>query len=371
MTTTYPTTPTIASRGGTVSIVLPVFNERRVLESLVAQVSAAAQATGLDYEIVFINDGSTDGSTELLDRLAAADRRIVVLHLSRNFGHQAAVQAGLAHARGDCLVVMDSDLQDAPSAIGRFVDQWRQGYDVVYAVRVGRKEGRVKRFLFTGFYRLLSAIANTRLPLDAGNFGLMDRRVAQQIVALPERDRYFAGLRSWVGYRQVGIVVERNSRYDDTPRVSLWGLFRLAKTAIFSFSTAPLALFTVIGAAAGTIFLGLAGFSLFCKLFTDLAIPGWTSHILSASFFGALNALGISVLGEYVVRIYDQVRARPLFLVGRKVNGDAAREVSGLRQQVNCGDDLYAELLEDANHLVAEAERLRADADASAVAGVR
>ena len=311
-------------RGRMLSVILPVYNERAVLTTLVAQVTAAAEATGLAHEIVFVNDGSSDGSAELLDRLAAGDARVRVLHLSRNFGHQAAVQAGLAHARGDAIVLMDSDLQDAPSAIGRFVDQWRQGYDVVYAVRTARKEGRIKRLLFAAFYRLLSAVSNTRIPLDAGNFGLVDARVARQVAALPERDRYYAGLRSWVGFRQIGVVVERGSRYDDRPRVSMWGLFRLAKTAIFSFSTTPLALFTVIGLAASTIFVGLAGFSLFCKLFTNLAIPGWTSHILSASFFGALNALGISVLGEYVVRIYDQVRARPIYLVGRAVNFDVA-----------------------------------------------
>lgn len=344
------------TRGALLSIVLPVFNERDVLVTLVARVTDAAQATGLAHEIVFVDDGSSDGSSELLDRIASGDARIRVLHLSRNFGHQAAVQAGLAHARGDAVALMDSDLQDSPDALPRMVDQWSAGYDVVYAIREGRKESRAKRFLFTAFYRVLAAMSNTRIPLDAGNFGLVDARVARQIVALPERDRYFSGLRSWVGFRQIGITVERMERYDDCPRVSMWGLFRLAKTAIFSFSTTPLALFTVIGLLAGGLFVGLAGFSLFCKLFTSLAIPGWTSHILSASFFGALNALGISVLGEYVVRIYDQVRARPMYVVGRAVNFDRPATA-----EAATGDDVYVNLLEDAQGLLAEAVRLRSN----------
>ncbi len=313
--------------GGLLSIVLPVYNEEGVLDALYQNIWQEIARTGMEYEIVFVNDGSSDASADILARLAACDEHVRVLHLARNFGHQAAVQAGLAHARGDAIVLMDADLQDVPSAIPQFVEQWRAGYDVVYAIRRDRKESRLKRLLFSSFYRLLSAISNTKLPLDAGNFGLVDRRVAALITELSERDRYYPGLRSWIGFRQIGIPVERHARYDERPRVSFWGLCRLAKTAVFSFSSFPLAIFGVIGMAALAIFAGLSAFSLFCKLFTDLAIPGWTSHILSASFFGALNALGISILGEYVIRIYDQVRARPIYVVGSALNfqhGDTA-----------------------------------------------
>jgi dolichol-phosphate mannosyltransferase len=217
---------------------------------------------------------------------------------------------------------MDSDLQDSPLAIPRFVAAWRDGCDVVYAMRASRKEALWKRLLFAGFHRLLARMSHGRIPVDAGNFSLMDRRVVGHILALEERDRYLPGLRSWVGFRQRGIEVERQARYDGRPRVSLLGLWRLAKTAMFSFSTFPLAVFYVIGYSALAIFLVLAAYSLYCRLFTDLAIPGWTSHILSASFFGALNALGISILGEYVARIYDQVRGRPVYVVERTVNAD-------------------------------------------------
>jgi dolichol-phosphate mannosyltransferase len=303
-----------------VSVVLPVFNEVRVLRTLLGRVRQTLRALGMRSEIIFVDDGSTDGSGRVLDQMAARSEQVRVVHFSRNFGHQAAVQAGLRFARGNAVVLMDSDLQDAPEAMGRLLDAWREGYDVVYATREKRKEQWWKRLLFGGFHRLLAAVATTPIPADAGNFSLIDARVVREIVALGERDRYLPGLRSWVGFRQTGVVVERLARYDDRPRVSLRGLWRLAKTAIFGFSTLPLTIFYMIGYSALAIFLGLAGYSLYCRLFTNLAIPGWTSYILSASFFGALNALGISMLGEYVLRIYDQVRGRPLYLIDRTVN---------------------------------------------------
>jgi dolichol-phosphate mannosyltransferase len=268
--------------------------------------------------------------------------------LARNFGHQAAVQAGLEHAHGDAVVLMDSDLQDSPEAIPLFVAEWRAGCDVVYALRTQRKEGLLKRALFAGFHRLMASIASVPIPADAGIFCLVDRRVARQIVALGESDRYFPGLRSWVGFRQKGIEVERSARYDETPRVSLMGLCRLAKTAIFSFSTFPLRFFYLIGASAGAVFVGLSGYSLFCKLFTGLAIPGWTSHVLIGSFFGALNSLGICILGEYVIRIYDQVRHRPLYLVDHTVNMTSAEwaEEEETSEEI---EDEYMDLLDQAS----------------------
>ncbi|HUT88131.1 MAG TPA: glycosyltransferase family 2 protein [Thermoguttaceae bacterium] len=303
-----------------ISVVLPVYNEANVLTTLLERVAESLAGCDVRYEILFVDDGSSDASPQILDELAAAHPSVRVVHFVRNFGHQAAVQAGLVHARGDAVVLMDSDLQDAPEAIPQFVRKWREGYDVVYALRTQRKENLLKRSLFAAFHRLMAAIASIRIPADAGIFGLVDRRAARAIVALGERDRYFPGLRSWVGFRQIGVEVERNARYDERPRVSLLGLVRLAKTAIFSFSSFPLTIFYAIGGGAAAVFLGLGGYSLFCKLFTDLAIPGWTSHILTGSFFGAMNALGICILGEYVVRIYDQVRGRPLYLVDRTVN---------------------------------------------------
>jgi dolichol-phosphate mannosyltransferase len=332
-------------------VVLPVYNEAHALPVLPARIAQVLTECGVDYEIVFVNDGSRDQSPAILDHLAAADERVRVIHLSRNFGHQAALHAGLSHARGDAVVVMDGDMQDDPEAIRPFLRHWQAGCDVVYAIRTHRKEHALKKLMFAAFHWLLSRVAAVPIPADAGNFGLIDRRVAQQIVALGERDRYFPGLRSWVGWRQQGIEVERQARYDERPRVSLRGLCRLAASALFSFSTLPLAIFHVIGAAAAVIFLGLSGFALYCRLFTDQAIPGWTSHVLTGSFFGALNALGISILGEYVIRIYDQVRGRPLYLVDRTVNMESGESVA--QPQGHEGDEAYAELLDEARHLLA------------------
>ena len=331
------------------SVVMPVYNEADVLPTLLDAVTESLVTCEIDYEIIFVNDGSTDGGGRILDTFTAREDCVRVIHLARNFGHQAAVQAGLAHARGDAVMLMDSDMQDAPQAIPRFLEEWRAGYDVVYALRTDRKENRVKRFLFSAFHRLMSRVANVPIPADAGIFGLVDRRIVDRIVAMGESDRYFPGLRSWAGSRQTGIEVERNARYDDQPRVSLFGLIRLAKTAVFSFSSLPLTVFYIIGGLAGLLFAMLGCYALFCRLFTDLAIPGWTSHVLIGSFFGALNAIGICILGEYVMRIYDQVRGRPLYLVDRRVNVQSEYHTADEDDDYN---GLFADLLDEATGLM-------------------
>lgn len=320
-----------------VSVVLPVFNEVAVLQELTAALKGVLQTACRDFEIVYVNDGSSDGSRETLDSLAAEDRRIVVVHLARNFGHQSALHAGLSHATGDTVVVMDSDMQDDPNAIPEFLAEWENGNDVVYARRFNRKESLSKRMLFYSFYRVLNAIADSRMPEDAGNFGLMDRQVVNALLSLNERERYFPGLRSWAGFQQTGIPVERLARHDETPRVSLKGLFKLSKTAIFTFSSFPLTLFYIIAAISCLVCAGAISFVLYHKTMTGLAIPGWASTIITASFFGALNALGISVLGEYVIRIYDQVRSRPIYIAQQTRNyraGNSETKSTTLRNGV-------------------------------------
>lgn len=320
-------------RGRVISVVLPVFNEAGVLRQLSETVLDVGAASDYEFEVVFVNDGSSDGSSELLDQIAFERPEVRVVHLSRNFGHQAALQAGLSTARGDAVVIMDSDLQDDPAAIPDFLEKWEDGFEVVYAVRFGRKENPVKRGLFYSFYRVLQALSYTKIPTDAGNFGLIDRRVANHILHLPELSRFYPGLRSWVGFRQCGVPVERKSRYDSQPRVSLRGLIRLARTAVFSFSTAPLALFYAVALLSCAVCLALTGFTLYHRFVTGLAVPGWSSGLITASFFGALNALGIAVLGEYVTRIFDQVRARPQFIIDRTINVYPPREATGLTGQ--------------------------------------
>lgn len=304
----------------TVSVILPVYNESKILPELITRVKTAILSCGSNYEVVAVNDGSDDGSDHILDHLALQDPHICVLHFSRNFGHQAALQAGLLRCSGDCIIVMDSDLQDKPEAIPQLLDKWQNGYDVVYVVRTARKENPIKQLFFAAFYRLLNLISDIPMPNDAGNFGLIDCRIAKHLCSLPEHNRYFAGLRSWLGFRQIGVVVERDERYDKRPRVSFWGLLHLAKTAFVSFSSLPLTLFYAISTLAFFCFFALAIFTLYHKLITHLAIPGWTSVIMVCCLFGALNSLGIAILGEYVLRIYEEVRARPTYVIERTVN---------------------------------------------------
>ena len=339
-----------ALKDALVSVVLPVFNEADVLHTLVTSIRKQLDDAPSSYEIVFVNDGSTDRSGEILDEIAEQYNNIRVIHFARNFGHQAAVHAGLNHARGDAVVLMDSDMQDAPAAILRFLAKWQEGYDVVYAIRRRRKENLIKRSLFASFHRLMGAVSSCKVPIDAGNFGLMDRRVVRQVAELKEYDRYLPGLRSWVGFRQTGVEVERGARYDGRPRVSMRGLLRLAKTAIFSFSSFPLAIFYAIGLFAFTVFGAVAGYAVFCRVFTDLAVPGWTSQLLVGSFFGAVNALGISILGEYVTRIYDQVRERPLYVVDRATNVAPAiiSQLESAEETKMRNDDWRERLWEDA-----------------------
>lgn len=325
----------------TISIVLPVYNEAAVLQQLYAAVVAAVAPLGCRLEILFINDGSSDGSADIIDSLVSGDARVRGIHFSRNFGHQSAVHAGLVEARGDAVIVMDSDLQDDPQSLAQFVEQWSSGYDVVYAVRKDRKENPLKKALFFAFYRTLNAVSRTPVPNDAGNFGLVDRQVVTAIRDLGEYDRYYPGLRSWVGFRQTGVPVERHARHDGRPRVSFIGLCSLAKTALFSFSSVPLLTFYVIGGLSLLVCVAFTAFTLYHKFATGLAIPGWTSTIVIASLFGALNALGIAVLGEYVVRIYDQVRGRPQYVVARttkrkpSIEESVEDEVKALTEEVS------------------------------------
>lgn len=301
-----------------VSVVLPVFNESAILEELTTQIVSVLRNEDYEFEIVYVNDGSRDGSAELLDQLAARDPHVRIVHFSRNFGHQAAVQAGLEQARGDAIIVMDSDLQDDPRALKTFLAYWTAGYDVVYAVRTDRKENVLKRGLFSLFYRILERVSDIPIPRDAGNFGLVDRRVADLINQIEDRDRYYPGLRSWAGFRQIGIPVERAARHDDTPRVSFWQLVKLAKAAVFSFSSAPIEFFYAVAGLSTIVCAATTAFAACQWLWDGSAISGWVSLMMISSFFGALNAAGLAIIGEYIIRIYDQVRARPQFVIDQQ-----------------------------------------------------
>lgn len=311
-----------------ISVVLPVFNEAGVLEDLHEQLVEVLAAERCRFEILFVNDGSTDDTPTILANLAARDARVRVLQLSRNFGQQAAVKAGLDHATGDAVVLMDSSLQDNPVAIHQFLRCWEHGYDVVYAIRHGGKKRVVQRFLCHVFSRVLNGRSSIRLSMDADNFSLIDRGALDALRRLMETDRDFPGLRSWLGFRQVGVPIERGQRDADQTRDSTLDLIRRAKCALFSFSTVPLTIFYAIAAMSLIAGLGIAAFALYHKLFTGLAVGGWASLTMIVSFFGALNSIGIAIIGEYAVEILDQVRARPTYLIDKRQTFPATVDVT-------------------------------------------
>ncbi len=301
------------------SVVAPVYNEAEGIAGFVAEVRerlAALEQPGR-CELVLVNDGSTDGSGDLLDSLAAEfPGEIRVVHLARNFGHGPAVAAGLDHAEGDVVILMDADYQDDPAAFAPLLEKWREGFDVVYVERASRQENPVSRGIFWIFYRVFDWIADTKSPMDAGNFGLMDRRVVAQLTQLPERNRYLPGLRAWVGFRQTGVSVPRRARYDSSTRVGLRGLWTLGMNAVFSFSYVPLFVFRIAGVSSIALSMVLVLYALGNKLMGhDLGAS--SSILIATSFLGGINLFGVGLLGEYIARIYDEVKCRPVYVVDR------------------------------------------------------
>jgi polyisoprenyl-phosphate glycosyltransferase len=311
-----------------ISVVIPVLNERETLAPLVARLRPVLdRLTAGMFEIVFVNDGSTDGSRDLLDRLHHEDPRLKVVHLSRNFGHQPALQAGLDRATGAAVVFMDADLQDRPEELESFVRHWREGYEVVYAVRTQRKEGILKRAAYAAFYRTFRAIADIDVPVDAGDFCLLDRRVVDALVAMPERNRLLRGLRQWVGFRQIGVRSERDVRHAGESKYTLRQLVRLALSGYFGFSVVPLRLATWLGFASAGVGFGMTLWVVLTKVLDIPSPRGWASTVATILLVGGLQMLVLGVLGEYLGRILDEVRARPLYVVEScRGFGKAARE---------------------------------------------
>lgn len=297
------------------SIVIPVFNESKIIPELYQRLALMLDRMSLRAEIVFIDDGSTDGSLECLRQLVEVDPRVCVIGLARNFGQQAAVMAGVDHCRGSAVVLMDGDLQDPPEVISYFVAKWREGYDVVYGIKTKRKERFVWRLLFAAFYRVQRRLANIQIPRDAGLFCLLDRRVVDVLRQMPERNKYVSGLRAWVGFQQVGVVYERGARYAGKPRQTLVRLFRLAMDGIFSFSYFPLRLAIYLGLAVSTVAFVLTAVVVYFKLFTDKAILGWASITAAILFLGGVELFTIGMIGEYIARIYDEVKQRPYYVI--------------------------------------------------------
>lgn len=301
-----------------VSVAIPIFNEEEGIEELLRRTSAVLDALpGGPHEMVLVDDGSADRSLELLEEAARRDARIVVVSLSRNFGHQQAICAGLDTARGDVVVVMDGDLQDAPEAIPRFLEAHARGFDVVYARRVRRKEGVLLRLCYFLFYRLLASFSSVQVPLDAGDFSLMSRRVVDALKATPERLRFVRGLRSWVGFRQLGIDVEREERHAGSPKYGPIKLLKLAFDGIFAFSMVPLRAATALGGLAILASSLFALYALYKRLVLDQSPEGFTALLLAVVFLAGVQLLFLGLIGEYVGRVYEEAKGRPVYIVAR------------------------------------------------------
>jgi glycosyltransferase involved in cell wall biosynthesis len=297
------------------SLVIPVYNEQENLALLYKRVCATLEPITTSFEILFINDGSHDDSLSILQGLSAKDERIYVIDLSRNFGHQVAISAGLDYAAGLGIIIMDADLQDPPEVLPEFIAKWREGYDVVYAIRAQRKENWLKRSLYSMFYHILQRIANIEIPLDAGDFCIMNRRVVDELNGMPERSRFVRGLRSWVGLRQTGLPYERQARNAGPAKYTFSRLIYLALDGLISFSFLPLRLITLLGFGVSTLSILLAIFYTIKKLTVGLNPPGFATTIVAILFLAGIQLITIGVIGEYVGRIFEEVKRRPLYIV--------------------------------------------------------
>jgi polyisoprenyl-phosphate glycosyltransferase len=302
------------------SVVVPVFNEQENLPVLYTRLTNVLKQTEPDYEIIFVDDGSRDGSLELLHQFAGQDDKVTVIELARNFGHQVAISAGIDHARGQGVIIMDADLQDPPEVLPQFIEKWREGHDVVYAIRTERKEGWLKRTAYALFYRLLQRIASIEIPLDAGDFCIMDRKVVDILVSMPERNRFVRGIRSWVGLDQVGVEYARQARYAGKPKFTLSRLMFLAMDGLISFSYIPLRMITLLGFGVSFVSILLAIGYTIQKLTRGLTPPGFATTVVAIFFLAGIQLITIGVIGEYVGRIFEEVKRRPLYVI-RRVTG--------------------------------------------------
>lgn len=305
-----------------ISIVVPCYNEEEViLETHRRLASLADSRPGERFEFVYVNDGSRDRTLPLLRQITAGDPRARVISFARNFGHQLAVTAGIDHAAGDAIVLIDADLQDPPEVVPQMIEHWKEGYEVVYGVRTDRPgESRFKLLTAHLFYRLLNRLSDTPIPLDTGDFRLMDRAVADVLRGMPERDRFIRGLVSWIGYRQLALRYRRAERFAGTTKYPLRKMVRFASDGMISFSVKPLKLAIMMGLlSALAACLGIV-WVLVGRLLTDAwVVPGWSATIIAILFLGGMQLLCTGILGEYIGRIYMQAKGRPLYVVGETI----------------------------------------------------
>ncbi len=306
-----------------ISIVIPIYNEEENLQNLYTRLTNSAPSWKEDYEIVLIDDGSRDSSLTMMRVMAEKDSHIRVIKLSRNFGHQPAISAGIQEAKGDAIIIMDGDLQDPPEELHRFLDKWREGYEVVYAVRTKRKEGFFKKLAYSSFYRIMAAISDIEIPLDSGDFCVMDRKVVNVLVHdMPEQIRFIRGMRAYAGFKQIGVTYERAERAAGEVKYTFKKLVQLALDGLFGFSSFPLRLSTYLGISIAIPSLIIGVFFLVHRLFgfkvfghTPEETPGLASLAVGMFFLGGVMLTMLGIIGEYISRIYIEVKKRPFFVI--------------------------------------------------------
>lgn len=308
-----------------ISVVVPMYFEELVVEECYKRLTnVLKEIEGYSYEIIFVDDGSKDNTFSLLEEIALSDSKVKVISFSRNFGHQNAVTAGLKFVSGDAIVIIDSDLQDPPEEIPEMLKYWENGYDVIYGKRKSRSgESKFKLFTANMFYKTLSALSDTEIPQNTGNFRLVDKKVVDAINQLPEHNKFLRGLFSWVGYKQFAYEYERKERFAGKTKYSLGKMLKLAADGIIGFSTKPIKLVGVLGIFSIIISLVILVYALISFIFKlNTLVPGWTSIMVTVTFFCGVQLLSLFLISEYISRIYDETKNRPEYIIDKKINID-------------------------------------------------
>jgi len=312
------------------SIIAPIFNEKENLDELFKRIVPVMESTGEKWELILVDDGSNDGSTEIIREMADKDDRIRPVIFARNFGHQIAVTAGLDFSRGKAVVIIDADLQDPPEIILDLITKWREGYQVVYAVRAEREgETWFKTFTASLFYRIIYRITDVKIPLDTGDFRLMDRSVVDVMNSMRERHRFLRGMSAWVGFKQVGVSYKRAARFAGTTKYPFRKMLKLALNAITSFSYFPLQVATVFGFFAAGIAILSIPLVIFVRLAGSQAFYGQATTLISVLFLGGVQLICLGILGEYIGRVYDEVKGRPLYIISEGPKDQNQHEITG------------------------------------------
>jgi dolichol-phosphate mannosyltransferase len=313
--------PILIMKNIVISVVVPVYNEEAVIHESYARLKKVLEGLDDPYELIFVNDGSHDATADILRNICKTDNRTRLIDFARNFGHQTAITAGMDYASGEAVIVIDADLQDPPEVIPEMIAKWREGFDVVYGQRTRRiGETAFKRFTSAAFYRILQKLTDVDIPVDTGDFRLIDRKVCDALKGVKERNRYVRGIISWLGFRQTGVEFTRDKRFAGETKYPLKKMLRFAFDAIASFSYKPLKLATYVGITVSFAAFAYILVVIYQKLFTDTTVTGWASTMAVNLFFNGVVLMMLGIIGEYIGRIYDEAKGRPLYVVREEVN---------------------------------------------------